>query len=103
MNTIKYRIIIRANEICKTNFMEYPDYDEDNPITTLVEALTVFVVKDGEMHAFDSSEIYDALNYRVNAISRENKNLQKAFDFMYENCIKLLKKYEPEMLKKTLK
>lgn len=50
---------------------------------------------------FDLAEEYK--NHCVNSISRENKNLQEAFDSMYQNCLRIIEKHEPGRLKKTLK
>lgn len=62
MNPIEKTIIDRANLLCKNAFMDFPDYDENNPITTLAEALTVFVFDSFQDNDIDSSEIYDFLN-----------------------------------------
>jgi hypothetical protein len=39
------KLIPIANQICKESFMNSPDYDEDNPITTIEEALAVLVME----------------------------------------------------------
>lgn len=64
MENIEKSIIEYANSLCKSAFMDFPDYDEENPITTLVDALTV-IVWDSTQLECDSSEVYDFLNARI--------------------------------------
>lgn len=40
---MEQKIIDLANSICQKNFMNYMDYDKDNPLTDLAEAMTVIV------------------------------------------------------------
>jgi len=65
MNPIEKTIIDRANLLCKNAFMDFPDYDEENPLTTLADALTVFVFDAFQDNDIDSSEIYDFLSERL--------------------------------------
>ena len=54
------QLIKLADEIASTRFMDYPDYDEDNPITTLAEALTIFVQESmSNTDEIDLTEVYD--------------------------------------------
>lgn len=66
MEKTKATLIDIANKICMRNFMDYSDYDEDNPITTLAEALAVFV-QEGMPHGLEieSSEVYDLLKEKL--------------------------------------
>jgi len=61
MENLEKIIIQEANELAKRQYM----YDSDNPITTLVEALTMFVVESLQNNSFDSSEIYDLINSKL--------------------------------------
>lgn len=57
------KLIALANQTCKESFMNYPDYDEDNPITTIEEALTIFVLEGLPENAEVSGEdIYDFIS-----------------------------------------
>ena len=64
MNPIEKTIIEQANLLCKNAFMDFPDYDAENPFTNLIDALTV-IVWDSLQLDCDSSEIYDFLNERL--------------------------------------
>jgi len=61
MENLEKIIIQEANELAKGQYM----YDRDNPITTLAEALTMFVVESLQDDSFDSSEIYDLINSKL--------------------------------------
>jgi hypothetical protein len=60
------KLIEIANRICVENFMNYPDYDKDNPITTLPEALALFIWE-ATPHDVDieSDKIYDFLDKKL--------------------------------------
>jgi len=64
MENIEKLIIDKANYLCKNAFMDFPDYDEENPITTLADALTVIIWDDLQLDC-DSSEVYDFFNARI--------------------------------------
>lgn len=70
-DSIKQGIIDLANKVCEESFMDYPDYDKDNPIDNLPDALTVLVM---EASPHDtkllSSEVYD---YFVEIIDEPKK------------------------------
>ncbi len=59
-------IIKKAGDICKTHFMDFPDYDPKEPLS-LAEALAVIVTHeephDSELAAED---VYDLLDYKLN-------------------------------------
>ena len=58
-----HKLIPIANQICKESFMNHPDYDEDNPIATIEEALTIFVLEGLPENAEVSGEdIYDFIS-----------------------------------------
>lgn len=65
MKLIEQKIIDKANFMCETYFMDFPDYDKDNPITTLSDALTILVLDALQDDELDSSEIYDFLSERL--------------------------------------
>lgn len=54
------KLVPLANQICKDAFMDHPDYDEDNPITTIEEALAILVME-ALPHDVDISgeDVYD--------------------------------------------
>jgi hypothetical protein len=58
---IEKRIIDKATKICKSDFMQYPDFDEDVELN-LADALTIIVTHD-EPHDTDlmSDEVHDFL------------------------------------------
>lgn len=60
MNPILHQLLAKANEKAKRDFMDFPDYDEENPITTIPEALTVLLFDYTE--GFETSEVYDFFN-----------------------------------------
>lgn len=64
MNPIEKAIIDNANALCKNAFMDFPDYDPENPFTNLADALTV-IIWDSLQLDCDSSEIYDFLKERL--------------------------------------
>lgn len=70
MNPILSQLIAKANEKAKNDFMDFPDYDQTNPITTMPEALTVLLFDYAE--DFELSEVYDFFNCCF--ICRENLN-----------------------------
>lgn len=57
-------IIEKANLLCKNAFIDFPDYDEENPFTNLTDALTV-IIWDSLQLDCDSSEIYNFLQYKL--------------------------------------
>jgi len=63
---MKTKLIELANQIAKRNFMNYPDYDQDNPIRDLAGALTILI---GESLPHDSSiesqEVFDYLEKQL--------------------------------------
>jgi hypothetical protein len=62
---MEQKLIALAHEICKTRFMDYPDYDEDIELT-LSDALTILVMENvGHDEDIDSSEVYDLINKTV--------------------------------------
>jgi len=62
---IEKSIIDKANELCEKAFMDFPDYDKENPFTTLADALTIVVFDTLQIDEFDTSEIYDFLNQKL--------------------------------------
>ena len=57
---ISSQLIKLANDIASYSFMDYPDYDKDEPITSLAGAITIFVQE--SMRSRDEielSEVYD--------------------------------------------
>jgi len=65
MNPIEKLIIDQANLLCKNAFMDFPDYDPENPFTNLADALTVFIFDAFQDNDIDSAEIYDFINERL--------------------------------------
>jgi hypothetical protein len=57
-------IIKKANDICKSDFMQYPDYDADEPITDLPSALTIILTHDSDDET-PSDEVYDFLVFAL--------------------------------------
>jgi hypothetical protein len=57
-------IIEQANLLCKNAFIDFPDYNEENPFTNLADALTV-IIGDSLQLDCDSSEIYDFLQSKL--------------------------------------
>ena len=55
-------IIIKAREICKTDFMQYPDYDPDIEMS-LGDAITVMVSQ--FVDEVDTCEIYDFITEKL--------------------------------------
>lgn len=68
--SMKTKLIELANKTASTNFMSYPDYDKECPMTTLPEALAFFV---GEALShdedIDSAEVYDFLAQELSGTS----------------------------------
>ena len=59
---MKQKLIALAHEICKTRFMDYPDYDEDIELT-LSDALTILVMENiSHDEDIDSAEVYDFIS-----------------------------------------
>ena len=61
---MKKLIIQRANDLCRGNLMDYPDYDEDDPITSLAGALTIILGEDYDWVAendIETNELFDFL------------------------------------------
>jgi hypothetical protein len=65
MENIEQLIIDQANYLCSKAFMDFPDYDKENPFTTLEEALTV-IIWDSLQLDCDSSEVYDFITKKLN-------------------------------------
>jgi hypothetical protein len=62
---MKDKLIALAHSICKTNFMDYPDYDEDIELT-LSDALTILVMENVPNDVdIDSAEVYDLISNNV--------------------------------------
>ena len=62
---LEKEIIEKANLLCEAAFMDFPEYDKENPITTLSEALTA-IIWDSLQLERDSSEVYDFINEKLN-------------------------------------
>lgn len=73
MKKIEQAIIDQANIFCKKSFMDFPDYDEANPITNLADALTVLIFDSFDNDEFDSSEVYDLLDEKLNVKNEVEK------------------------------
>lgn len=58
-------IIEKANEICKSDFMQYPDYDADEPITDLPTALVITLTDNSVDEEVDTDAIYDFLAFAL--------------------------------------
>jgi len=58
-------IIKQANELCEKAFMDFPDYDKENPFTNLADALTIVIFDTLQIEEFETSEIYDFLNQKL--------------------------------------
>lgn len=69
MESIENTLIQEANELAKSNY----SHDPDNPITTLAEALTMFVVESLQDDSFDNSEIYDLINLKLKSKNNKTK------------------------------
>jgi hypothetical protein len=65
MENIEQLIIDQANKMCANAFMDFPDYDRENPFTTLEEALTI-IIWDSLQLECDSSEVYDFVTKKLN-------------------------------------
>ena len=63
MKTQKEQLIAHANQVAKANFMQF-DYDEDNPITDLLNAVLVIAFDNGVPEEVELGEIYDELDKR---------------------------------------
>jgi hypothetical protein len=62
MKSIERKIIAKAREIMKADFMQYPDYDPSIP-TYLCDALTILVSQHLEEES--TNDIYDLLESRI--------------------------------------
>ena len=64
--TPEEKLISLGNKTAKENFMDFPDYDPDNPITDLASALTV-IISDSQDNTSDleSSEVYNFLKEKL--------------------------------------
>lgn len=61
MNTTEL-IINKAMNICKADHMQYPDYDEDVPLT-LADALTIIVTHDEDHDTvMESDKVFDLID-----------------------------------------
>lgn len=62
---MEQKLIALAHEVCKSNFMEYPDYDPDIELS-LADAITILVMENVP-HDLDieSSRVYDLINKTV--------------------------------------
>jgi len=84
MNTTEL-IINKAMNICKTDFMQYPDYDESTPLT-LADALAIIVTHDEEHDTkLEHGEVFDLID---NAIEGTPVKLGE-FDFQCSKCDKI--------------
>lgn len=61
---ISSELIKLANKKAASEFMDFPDYDKKNPITSLEEALTVLM--HDELDELEPSEVYDFLKETLN-------------------------------------
>lgn len=66
MNPIEKLIIDQANLLCKNAFIDFPDYDHENPFTNLADALTV-IIWDSLQLDCDSSKVYDFITSKLNS------------------------------------
>lgn len=58
-------IIEKARKICKADFMQYPDYDEDIELS-LADALTIIVTHDEEHDTeMESDKVYDFIDSKL--------------------------------------
>lgn len=59
---MKAQIIALAHEICRTSFMDYPDYDPDIELS-LADALTVLVLENVPNDSdIESDKLYDFIS-----------------------------------------
>lgn len=62
---MKKQIIKLAHEVCKTNFMEYPDYDPNIELS-LADALTIIVMETVPHNSdIESVELYDFISSQL--------------------------------------
>ena len=63
---MKDKLIELARSICKSNFMDYPDYDEDIELN-LVDSITI-LINENVPHDedIDTAELYDFINQEMN-------------------------------------
>ena len=64
-NELERLIVKEANLLCEKAFMDFPDYDKENPFTTLADALTIIIFDTLQIEEFETSEIYDFLNQKL--------------------------------------
>ena len=58
-------IISKAHNICKACFMDFPDYDENEPLS-LSEAIAVIITHDEDHDSELMAEnVYDLINYKL--------------------------------------
>ncbi len=63
---MKHKLIELARKICKENFMNYPDYDENIQLN-LSDALTIIIQESvGHNDDIESAELYDFINKEIN-------------------------------------
>lgn len=64
-NEIEKLIIDKAIKICKADFMQYPDFDEDIELS-LADALTIIVTHDEDHDTkMESDKVYDFIDSRL--------------------------------------
>jgi len=75
---MKEQIIALAHEVCKSNFMEYPDYDSNIELS-LADALTVIVMENVPHDSdIESHELYDFISGVLNG-GELNYDIQEKF------------------------
>jgi hypothetical protein len=73
---MKEQIIALAHEVCKSNFMEYPDYDSDIKLS-LADALTILVMENVPHDSdIESHELYDFID-NVLSVGELNHEIQE--------------------------
>jgi|TARA_R110000803_G_scaffold112660_5_gene181042 hypothetical protein len=62
---MKEKLIAIAHNICKTRFMDYPDYDRDIELG-LADAITILISENiSHDEDFDTAELYDFINQKL--------------------------------------
>lgn len=62
---MEQKLIALAHEICRTSFMDYPDYDPDIELS-LADAITILVMENVPNDLdIESSQVYDLINKTV--------------------------------------
>ena len=69
---LELELISMANKIAKEGFMDYPDYDADNPFKLLGEALCVFILEAlPDSSEVDLNELYEVISPKVDKAPHE--------------------------------